>query len=99
MHLGRSLICAAALALAACGEEADPVPPSGATALARCTRTPVGTLADCTMLASSVPGTASWFLEALRTARFELGPNEGPPRESSMLLHITVNREDGPPAR
>jgi hypothetical protein len=98
MRLPRSLSCAAAFTLAACGQGADPLPPSGATALAWCTRTVVGTLANCAILQASQPGTASWFLEGLRTQRFER-ETDGTPVEVSMLLHITVHRSGGEPAR
>ena len=99
MRFARFLGCAAIFALAACGQEADPLPASGATALAWCTRTVAGTLANCAILQESQPGTASWFLEGLRAQRFEPAPNDGSSVEVSMLLHVTVYREDGVPAR
>ena len=99
MRPARSLSCAAVLALVACGQEGDPVPASGATALAWCTRTVAGTLTNCAILQSSQPGTSSWFLEGLRAQRFEREPNDGTPVEVSMLLHLTVHREGGDTGR
>ena len=93
MRLVPSLICAVATALVGCGQGAEPFPPSGATALAWCTMTAVGTLDHCAILQSSVPGSAAWLLEGLQ--RLKLEENDDRPVEISMLLHVTVHREDG----
>jgi len=96
MRVGPSLTCLAALSLAACGQGAEPFPPSGATALARCIRTVAGTVADCNLLQESVPGSGAFFLEALRN--FRPDPNDWATGEISMVFHLTVNRENTPPA-
>ena len=98
MRLARSLSCAAALTLGACGPEAQPFTSSGATALARCTMTVEGSLAGCSILEASVPGSGDWFLARLRTERFEPALHDGTPVEISMLVRLTFLPEGGEPA-
>jgi hypothetical protein len=98
MRLRSTLACAAAVSLAACGQDAEPFPPSGATALAWCTKTVAGTLSNCLLLQSSVPGSGSWALNFLREAHFEPALDDGAPVEISTLFHLTVNRGDAPAA-
>ena len=99
MRLVRPLSCAAALALVACGPEAEPLPPSGATALVRCTMTVAGTVADCSILQSSGPGSDARFLAYLRGQRFKPGLRDGTPVEIPSLFRLTFGREDGETAR
>jgi hypothetical protein len=98
MRIASTLACAAGLSLAACGQDAEPFPPSGASALAWCTTTTAGTVTRCMLLQSSVPGSSGWFLEGLRNLRVDPVMKGGAPTEVSMLFHITVQREESPAA-
>jgi hypothetical protein len=98
MRIAATLACAAGLSLAACGQDPEPFPPSGATATAWCTKTTAGTLAGCLLLQSSVPGSGSWALDFLRHRRIDATLDDGVPVEISMVLHLTVEREDSPAA-
>ena|SRR3974390_2624674 len=98
MRIACTLACAAALSLVACGQAPEMFPPSGATAMAWCTTTTTGTVADCMLLQSSVPGSGGWFLEAFRKLRVGSVMKDGAPAEVSMLFNLTVQRGDSPPA-
>jgi hypothetical protein len=94
-----SLSCAAAFAIGACGPEAEPFPPSGATALTRCTLTTEGGLAGCAVLETSAPASKDWFLERVRAQHFEPQLDDGTPVEISVVVHFTVWRAGEEPAR
>jgi len=98
MRIASTLACAAGLALGACGQDSEPFPPSGATATAWCTRTAARTFSNCLVLQSSVPGSTGWVLETLR--KVQAGPeiHDVAPIEMSMLVTLTVRREESPPA-
>jgi hypothetical protein len=98
MRIACTLACATGLSLAACGQEPEPFPPSGASAIAWCTTTTTGAVGDCMLLQSSVPGRGGWFLEALRNFRVNPVMQNGAPAEVSMLFNLTVQRGDSPPA-
>jgi len=97
MRIASALACVAGLSLAACGQNAEPFPPSGASVTAWCTTTTTGTLADCMLLQSSDPGSRAWFLEELRNLRVDPVTRDGTPVEVSMLFKLTVQGEESPP--
>jgi hypothetical protein len=98
MRIASTLACAAGLSLAACGQDPEPFPPSGATATAWCTKTAAGTLASCLVLQTSVPGNSGWVLETLRNFKVDPGIEDRAPVEVSMFFHLTVRREESPVA-
>jgi hypothetical protein len=92
------LSCVAALSLGACGQDALPFPPPGASARAWCTWTVANTLGECILLEASDPRSAAWFLTALRADPHPLASNGGVPVEMSLLVNLAVTDEERPPA-
>jgi hypothetical protein len=93
MRPWRVLACIGALLVSACGRGREGAPPSGASYEAWCTKTVAGTLRSCVFLRASAPEFSDWVLNFLRERTF--APQ---PVEVSTFLHITVDREEQPPA-